>query len=296
MQLRPKGTRIPIQDILIVTDGAPWDDIAILYGIDLAQEHAARLQVIHVVSRSLHNNIPEDSVYRLEPEEKSFITRRTVERSRFPIVLLQMLELHHFDLVIATSNRESERSGLSELMDRVLFTVDCPVHLFGPAVPANEVPRARPRTILYCTDFSQQSFNAAGHAFSWAQEHQAWLTMLHVVEGVRRSALNEAESFVEPFRHWMEELVPNEIELWSEVETRIEFGDVSEAILNTAQKIHADLIVLGANALNDVGEDAVSGKTRQVLLRSDCPVLLVRQSMSNHQSTPDERKNELVAA
>jgi len=297
MQLRNKPTRIPIENILLVTDGAPWDNVAVLYGIDLAREYVARLQVIHAVSASLQKRILEvDSLYGRRPEEKSFVGRRTVERERLPIVLLQALDPNHFDLVIAASSRESDRKGLGEIVERILFAVDCPVIVLGPGIPGNEVLRAKPRTILYATDFSRQSFNAARHAFCWAQQHQAWLAMLHVVEGVRRSALSAPDSFAEPFRGWMEELVPGDLELWAEVDNRIEFGEVSEMILSTAQKLYADLIVLGANSLEHVGETAVSANTKQVLLRADCPILLVRQPMASRYSLTAEQKHELVAA
>ena len=297
MQLGSEGTRFPIKNIFLVTDGAPWDDIAILYGIDLAKQHAARLQVMHVVSSSLHNKILEtDSYSDRRPEEKSFIRRKTVQRVRFPIALLQILDLQRFDLVIASSTREGEMKGLGEAVERILFSVDSPVLVIGPGISRNDVPRAKARTILYATDFSRQSFHAAQHAFSWAQQHQAWLTMLHVVEGIRQSSLYLPEALVEPFRRWMEELVPDEVELWSEVENRIEFGEVSEGILNTAEKVYADLIVLGANALSDVGESAVSSKTTQVLLRAECPVLLVREEMRKRHSLRVANKRQLVAA
>jgi nucleotide-binding universal stress UspA family protein len=297
MQLRSKATRIPIENILVVTDGAPCDNVAVLYGIDLAHEYVARLQVIHVVSAGLQKKILEvDSLYGRWREEKSFIRRRSVERERFPFVLLQALGLHHFDLVIVASSAESARKGLGEIVERTLFSVDCPVLVLGPGIPDDEVPRANPRTILYATDFSRRSSNAARHAFCWAQQHQAWLTMLHVVEGVRRSALGTPASFAEPFRGWMEDLVTDDVEQWAEVDHRVEFGGVSEVIVSTAQKLYADLIVLGANSLHHAGENVVSAKTKQVLLRADCPVLLVRQQMASRYSLTGEQKHELVAA
>lgn len=140
------------------------------------------------------------------------------------------------------------------------------------------------RSILVATDFSVDGNNAVRRAALLAQQHDARLSMLHVV----KTAGNK------PLREWFSPSI--DIELKSaqaratlrrfaaeiagrhDVVTNIELrvGDALEEVLRASER--ADLVVLGQRG-NNPFRDLVIGKTADRLLRAcRCPVLIVKQS------------------
>lgn len=183
-------------------------------------------------------------------------------------------------MIVSSPSAEAGEPAMGKAAKELLHAADCPVLVFGPGVACNEPLRSEPATILHATDFSPQALAAAQHAFAWAQEYQAWLTMLHVVEGLGAWTDHERVRLEEPYRKWMAELVPEELPLWCEVEHRVSFGTPGLAIVDSARDMQADLIVLGLSGLD--GADATRpGRTvLQVIREAPCPVLVVREYLT----------------
>jgi universal stress protein A len=158
--------------------------------------------------------------------------------------------------------------------------------VIGPAVDTERVPRSEPATIVHATDFSPQALAAAQHAFSWSQEHQSWITLLHVIEGIGAWTEHERERLEEPFRHWLQELVPAELPIWCEVEHRVEFGRPADKIVATAERLHADLIVIGLTGMDALAENRPGTTALQVISHAPCPVLVVRDYMKTTATQP----------
>jgi nucleotide-binding universal stress UspA family protein len=127
--------------------------------------------------------------------------------------------------------------------------------------------------ILYATDFSAESLEASRFALSLAQEFQARLTLLHVVEGLEPTLLDERARIARPYRLWLGKLVPDEARLWCELEFAVEFGRPAERILQVAWENHADLVVVGARGLDRLTAPGLN--VRKVMCNAWCPVLTV---------------------
>ena len=68
------------------------------------------------------------------------------------------------------------------MAEEVLRQVRRPVLTVGPHSPPEPPREGRFREILYATDFSAAAVAAVPYALSLGQEHQAYLTLLHVVQ------------------------------------------------------------------------------------------------------------------
>jgi nucleotide-binding universal stress UspA family protein len=133
--------------------------------------------------------------------------------------------------------------------------------------------------ILYATDFSPESLSALPYAVSLAQEHQARLTILHVIGEPEVGELVHPENYVESTLRQLRELVPSEANSWCEPNFMVEQGPAAEKILDVAIALGADLIVLGVrSAAGHIGATTHLFLTtaHRVVTQAECPVLTVR--------------------
>ena len=129
------------------------------------------------------------------------------------------------------------------------------------------------KSIVFATDFSPESLEASRDALSLAQEFQARLTLLHVVEGFEPRPSDEKAYVARPYKLWLSKLVPDEARLWSELDFAVEFGRPADRILQVAWENHADLIVVGARGLDRLTSPGLN--VRKVMCNAWCPVLTV---------------------
>jgi nucleotide-binding universal stress UspA family protein len=146
-----------------------------------------------------------------------------------------------------------------------------PVLTVGPAVEGGEVPKAEFKHILFATDFGLGSDREAAYAFSLGQEHEATVTVLHVIHSEDDLALKR-----EAITHQLQELVPSGGDVWCQTQLRTAAGDPAEEILRIAQETHADLIVMGAKARAGLAGHIPGTKAYKIVSQAHCPVLTVR--------------------
>jgi nucleotide-binding universal stress UspA family protein len=285
MQLRENPARLCLEDILVVSELPPSADGALPYGFRLAREHRAKVHIAHAAAhlREQVKHMPSGGGFRSlwrDAMQAAGCQRVLVDTLPATSNLQLILEQKDFDLVIASAGQRESGGLLGELATELLKASDCPLVLLGPRVPRTELLRSGVARILHATDFSPQALAAAQHAFSWAQEYMARLTMLHVVEGVAARTDEERILLEAPFQKWMAELVPEELPLWCELEHRVEFGTVAPSIVTLARELEADLIVIGLSGL-DGADPTITGETAsQVIRQSPCPVLVIREYMT----------------
>jgi universal stress protein A len=137
------------------------------------------------------------------------------------------------------------------------------------------------QTILVVVDLSEDSTAIVQRAKSIAARNDAKLTLLHVVEYVPVEPMGEAllptvqieEELVARARHRLTTLA-NEQELQSS-DQLIETGAIKTEIVRTAQRIKADLIVMGSRERH--GLAILLNLTEDTVLHAaPCDVLAVR--------------------
>jgi nucleotide-binding universal stress UspA family protein len=138
----------------------------------------------------------------------------------------------------------------------------------------------RVRRILLATDFTPNSDRAAGYALSLAQEHQAHLSLLHVVQEELGHSEQNKSRLLEFMHRRLREVVPAEAELWCEPEFFVEFGVPADAILKaaagTGKDDSADLVVLAVRKAGTFPGHLPPATAYKVVCQAPCPVLTVR--------------------
>jgi len=130
--------------------------------------------------------------------------------------------------------------------------------------------------ILYATDLATDSPTAAPYAISLAQENQAHLVLLHVIEGPKAGELMDTPEVVDLKERKLQQLVPQQAGLWCDPTYIVEQGPAAEKILDVAKRRHTALIVLGAKPAGWLSTHFNVGIVHKIVADAACPVLTVR--------------------
>lgn len=196
-------------------------------------------------------------------------------------------------LVMGTHGRSGfEHLVLGSVTEKVLRKAACPVLTVPRSVPdVVPVPAVLFKRIVCAIDFSDCSMHALNHAMSLAQEADAHLTVVHVIElppDVPREvhenvlagprSLREYVALAEEERRGrLQEAVPDSVRAYCTVDTVLATGKPYQEILRVAEEQQADLLVVGIHGRGAV-DRLLFGSTAQHLVRqASCPVLTLRK-------------------
>jgi len=148
----------------------------------------------------------------------------------------------------------------------------------GPHAIGIGKPKTKISHVLFATDFSPESKAALPWAISIAEENEAKLTLLHVVEEPKADELVHPDDLMALANEQIRKLVPEEAKPWCAPEYKVELGPVSETILDVAAHRHADLIVMGIHrpsGFPGADEHLPIRTAHRVVSNAECPVLIV---------------------
>ena len=153
------------------------------------------------------------------------------------------------------------------------------------------------KTILYATDMGEHMRPVFRYALEIAQKHRAKITVLHVIEPLNsgilftmdvympktnakemvkdgmKKALDKMKQRLDKFCEDEQVENPSECEYISNV--KVVSGKPAESIIRQADKISADLIVVGSNTDQSMGSNLLGSTARKVTQMSNRAVLVV---------------------
>ena len=289
-------TRISIKNIAFTTDLSPESYIALPWAAEFARCYGAKVWGFHVLSPNVYPVPP--SLVLPTPEEdaqeaaKSLGRRLAKHLAGVPqevvigrgetwSALSSFIEKTSVDLVVMSTHG---RTGLGKVLlgsvaETVFRQCPCPVLTVGPKAATRLDQPVETKEILYATDFTPESRSAAAYAMSIAQEHQAHLVLLHVIEPLKAGDVGHGGALVSTTMQLLRDLVPPEAELWCKPEHVIEYGSPADNILKAAERRHAHLIVLGVRKPQGslgLATHFARATAYKVVSQANCPVLTVR--------------------
>lgn len=206
-----------------------------------------------------------------------------------PAILATATEFAADLIVLGTHGRSGfARWVLGSVTEKVLRQADRPV-LTVPRAAGDSVPIVF-RRIVCAIDFSECSTHALDYAISLAQQSNAHLTVVHVVElppdiprevhenvvGIRNLreyiALAEQEG-----RARLTDAVPNDVRASLRVDTVLGAGKPYREILRVAAEHRADLLVLGVHGRGALDRLFFGSTTQHLVRQAVCPVLTLRK-------------------
>jgi nucleotide-binding universal stress UspA family protein len=289
-------TRISLKNILYATDFSPSAEAALPYVKGLSKQYGATVHAVHVRFPAAYPIVgPEMMPQVLEAAEEqaklevqelhdklaSIPHDVSVSEGDLWLTLTDIVRQQNIDLiVIGTRGRTGVgRALLGSVAEEIFRRAPCPVLTVGPHISKDTERRLEMKEILYATDFSPESLSAVPYAVSLAQEHQARLTILHVIGEAKVGELVHAENYLESTQRRLRELVPPEAKPWCEPNFRVEQGPAAEKILEVAIALGVDLIVLGVRGAAghmSATTHLLRPTAHRVVTQAECPVLTVR--------------------
>jgi len=286
---------IQIKNILCPVDFFPASLKAYEYALKLAANYHAGVTALHVVSTIVPTaydfplNLSEFAG-AMQKQARVDLARlgKKAEKLRVPFrseVVIGSIdaEIHKAlkrtkaDFVVMGTHgrRGLERWILGSEADRMLRSCPVPLLTISAAKGARPVPPAI-RSILVTTDFSAGTTEALKYAFSFAQECQARITLLHVVDQVTAaSSLTPVLPTIDAIRRQLEKLVPAEARPWCDVKTRVEVGVPYNTISAVQKSEKADLLVMNVHGKGLLDRALLGSTAERVIRAAVCPVLLI---------------------
>jgi nucleotide-binding universal stress UspA family protein len=288
-------TRILVNNIVFATDFSRAAATALPFAAEIAQRFGAKLFAVHAKTPENYA-LPTAEIWPAANAEVEKLANELQEtlHQQFPNVESQVLlaeggvwgvveavaEQRKADLIVVGTNgrRGIGKFILGSVAEEILRRATCPVLTVGPH-SRSEAPReAKFRKIVYATDFGDASPAAAAYAVALAEEHQAHLTLLHVVTHPKAGELVPAQELEAAALDRLRALVAEEAELWCEPKAMVRHGVPAEKILEVATEEQADLIILGLRKVKGVvrATHLPTAVAHQVISHATCPVLTVR--------------------
>jgi len=286
--------RVAISNILFATDFSSHSNAALPYALAVAHQYGARLYGAHVLASEDYfyvspevwpahlqeeDRVQEEVMARLEEQLKGVPHQALSGIGNVWTVLQRLVSEHDIDLIVVGSHG---RTGARKLLmgsvaEKIFRQAACPVLTVGPKVMDQHNSVAEFNHILFATDFGEESKAAASYAVSLAHEHQARLSLLHVLQRPRPGAVSPQTTSDLLFRR-LQELVPPDTELLSHPNYFIQFGLPAERILQFSTAHGVDLIVMGLHPHKAVSAVTHMAHTtaQHIVAHAACAVLTVR--------------------
>ncbi len=296
--------RHPIKKIICATDFSPSSQTAMAYGAVLSREFGAHLSVCHVVDLPAYAAYGEALVGHVEARlAETAVVRQRLEEfvGQMPLSwepltaegnpaeeIARLAEGEHADLVITGSRGMGglKRLLLGSVTARLMQIARAPLLVVrgqDPTLLRDKTAFCFSRILVGC-DFSVDAERALAFGLDLAQEFQAELHLVHVIEPsfyleLSKTASDLAGELYGEVRLRLEskllQMVPEEARHWCTPQTALLNGRADEELCTYAAAQRVDLMVLGTRGLGLVEKLLIGSTTDRVVRRAQCPVLAV---------------------
>ena len=286
-------TRITLKNILFATDFSPAADLAAPIAVQFGQRYGAKVYGVHVnrfddytaaapnawaAMAETAERETKEQAQRLNKQLEGVEHETVIGEGNIREVMSDVIEKKEIDLVVLGTRGRTGfgKALLGSVAEQTLRQSPCPVLTVGPHVNPWSERYSKMREILYATDLTTDNPAAAPYAISLAQENQAHLVLLHVIEGPKAGDLVDSRQVVDLKERKLQQLVTEQTRTWCESTCIVEQGPAAEKILDVSKRRHTDLIVLGARQTKGFATHLSRGTVHNVVSQATCPVLTVR--------------------
>ena len=190
------------------------------------------------------------------------------------------------------------------------FSHVLPFHFFG-ILFHQYLTNKKMKTILFPTDFSANALHASQYAGMLAKSFNANVVLLNVhsipsiseyqlpyeIDNLIKSNQKKAEDNLRDFAVRFMQITHLAADRVSQI---VEYGFANEKILETADTIHADMIVMGTRGANNLLDKWLGTHAQAVIKKAKCPVWIIPKNApvnypQNILYAADFKEDEVVA-
>ena len=293
MTILQKPVEVSLKTILFATDFSTSAETAKVYVQALAKHYGSVVRLMYVVDLGAAFMTPDaginidflrrlggESLGRLRNDFSSegIHVETILSEATDPVKeILRATEDGSVDLLVigTRAHKGLARLVLGSTAELLIHQARCPILTIGPEARLPEKPVIF-RKIVYATDFSIEAAEASALALSFALDSGAHLYICHVLPEPDGTHQLDGQELTDRFTRALQKLVPDGARDWCEPECILEHGHAADGILLLAQRVKADLIVLGTRRVSHWFENFKSGVAFHVIGSARCPVLTIR--------------------
>lgn len=281
--------------ILVGFDGSDFSRAALIESANRIKNHGGKLVLLNVVyfDEEEYGNKPEQLEKRMESGKKICSEAKEMVRKEFgieiesfvyegepPEVIARTAQEMKVDLIaMGTHGRRGiKRFIMGSVTSGVIGQAACDVLVVKK--PCTQCT-GKFTSILLPFDGSAFSKKALSHAYALANDEGSEITALYVIpryeemigfmktDSIRKSLYKEAEQIIEMAK---QSISDNGVTL----ATAIEEGHAADKIVETANRMKNDLIVMGSYGWRGVNKAILGSTTERVIMNATCPILVVK--------------------
>lgn len=291
--------KLELKHILVTTDFSDCSRSALKQAAAIAQLHSSDLLVLHIAepepilyagleSHSWDREVVVDKAKQemraLEREESLANVRHEflAETGALEDVLRKVIPDREVSMIVVGTHG---RSGLKKMIigsvaEEIFRLASCPVLTIGPDIQPALLTHGRFQSVIFATDFSEGSRHALPYAVAFAQESQAHLTLMHVLDEGSVTAVYLHAELAMQAKSRLQQMAREYLSSGVAFDIEIADGYPVEQILRIARKNQSDLVVLGVHKSSGIGARASAHLpwtiAQSVVCHAKCPVLTVR--------------------
>ncbi len=278
------------RNMLVAADFSEGSKHAFATACSLARQQAAQLTVLYVRAEPRADATDFEVLDRLRVQyvpDRPLATEYRVRSGDAATAILDEARRLECDLIAMGTHG---RTGLSRLLtgsvaEVVLRRAPCPVlAMRSPETQDSTLgihfPPGTVRKIVHATDFSESTEFALQVARDLARDQGAQLVLLHVIPMISVLHVREQVPAEDPklclanLRALSERL--DTAELKFPVTTVLKYGQSAEEILQAAEEIGCDLLIMGTHGRSGLGRLLMGSVAEMVLRHATFPVLLIK--------------------
>jgi nucleotide-binding universal stress UspA family protein len=281
--------------IVVGFDGSEFSRAALKESVNRIKKHGGKVILVNAVyfDEEEFGNKPEQLEKRMESgkvicsqakdmirEEFGIEIESFVSEGEPPEVISRTAEEKNADLIaMGTHGRRGiKRFIMGSVTSGVIVHAPCDVLVVKKPCT---LCTGEFTSILLPFDGSEFSKKALSHAYALAKDEGSEITALYVIpryeemigfmktDSIKKSLYREAERIIELAK---QSISCNGVTL----ATAIEEGHAADKIVETANRMKNDLIVMGSYGWRGVNKAILGSTTERVIMNASCPILVVK--------------------
>ena len=169
-----------------------------------------------------------------------------------------------------------ERGIIGSVAEKILRSSQWPALTVGPQVQpltAHTFPFER---ILFATDFTAASANAAAYALTFAEVFAAKIDVLNVIQDHVIEHPERITDFQTRFFSALDSLVPQSAREFCDPRSYVAVGGAHDKILEHIRERSIELLVLGIRKTSYISMEMRTSGAFRIIVDAPCPVLTIR--------------------
>lgn len=294
MRTTGTGVQAALEKILFATDFSPGAEKAGKFLTAVAKHASASVVILHVLDSSAVLRVTDAQLSYGTPRQDAEV-RLTTEAEQLKAEQIQVEAVlsagaKPTDSILAIAREKSAdlivigtrglgalgRLTLGSVAQQLIHEAECPVLIVGPRVKTPHSAHKFQRVVC-ATDFSEDATAAVEFAFAFTQTYSAHMYLCHVLPRPDGSDPLDTQELNENFKAELQRLIPGMAREWCDPECVLDHGYAVDGILLLANRVKADLIVLGTRRFSHWFANIRAGIAYEVIRKAECPVLTVRK-------------------